>query len=84
MLHKYRKGGELEYQRVSVHCQYLNQKWKKKMYLGLIMVGERTMRNIIINEKKEFEKGEELGYFSFGSNVVMIIESKGMPKWEKK
>jgi hypothetical protein len=48
------------------------------------MVGERTMRNIIINEKKEFEKGEELGYFSFGSNVVMIIESKGMPKWEKK
>ena len=39
-------------------------------YVGAFIVG-----SVVLHDKKRFKKGEEMGYFEFGSSIVMIIET---------
>ena len=56
----------------------------EELYLGMVMVGALNVGRIVVNEEKEFKRGEEVGYFNLGSTIVLLLESRGIERWEKK
>jgi phosphatidylserine decarboxylase len=55
----------------------LHGKWKQG-YLGMILVGALNVGRIVVKEKLIYATGEEIGYFSLGSTIVLLIESPNM------
>lgn len=48
--------------------------------IALIKVGALNINSIqVFHSNPDFEKGEELGYFSFGSTVILFIEKTDYP-----
>jgi phosphatidylserine decarboxylase len=47
------------------------------------MVGALNVGGIHVRDRGGFGKGEEVGYFSMGSTVVMLLEAKGL-EWKVK
>lgn len=51
-------------------------KYKENKYFSLIKVGAMFVNSIeLTNTSTAWKKGEEIGYFSFGSTVVMLFEN---------
>lgn len=49
--------------------------------MAIVKVGALNINSIqLTNTSSEFEKGEELGYFSFGSTVILFIEPNDLFK----
>ncbi|MCT6923259.1 MULTISPECIES: phosphatidylserine decarboxylase [Bacillales] len=49
----------------------------KDKHAAFIKVGATFVNSIVLtNTSKQWKKGEEVGYFSFGSTVVMLFESE--------
>ena len=44
----------------------------------MVMVGALNVSRIKLMPKKQFYRGEELGYFNLGSTIVMLIEAKNI------
>lgn len=51
--------------------------------MNVILVGAQNVGQIVIHEKREFQKGEELGMFKLGSTIVMIFEAPETLTWCK-
>jgi phosphatidylserine decarboxylase len=52
-----------------VRCKVNNK------FMAMIKVGAMFVNTIVVtNKEKEINKGEEVGYFSFGSTVVLLFE----------
>lgn len=51
--------------------------------MNIVLVGAKNVGEIIVHDKKHFDKGEELGMFKLGSTIVMIFEGPSTLKWEK-
>ena len=47
------------------------------------MIGALNVGGIHVRDRKDFVKGEEIGYFSLGSTVVLLIEASQL-HWKVK
>lgn len=57
--------------------QKLKDEFKNEFYL--IYIGAVNVNSIVIHEKKSYERAEEVGYFEFGSSIMLLFP-KGMVK----
>ena len=62
----------------------LNGNWREgKLAMSLVMVGALNVGRIVVEEKEQFKRGEELGHFNLGSTIVMIFEAPQV-EWVKR
>jgi len=50
----------------------------------MVLVGALNVSKIMLANKAIFKRADEVGYFSLGSTIVMLVESKGVKEWRVK